>query len=98
MTDDLKCDFCSEPACWSYPARDIVVFELPVRQASKGAWAACDECSQLIDAEDREGLARRSLSRLQPIMRVESRELLETLRTIHVAFWEARLGQRRPLN
>lgn len=93
----FACDFCTEPAVWSYPARDVTVMHLPVEQRSLGGWAACDECSRLIEADDRERLARRSLAGLQAHMRVDSRQVLETLRGIHLAFWEAREGERQPL-
>lgn len=93
----MRCDFCNESATWTYPARDVVVMDLPVRQGSLGAWAACDQCSRLIEAEDDEGLARRSLAGLQPVLAVDSVQLLATLRGIHLAFWEAREGERQAL-
>ena len=59
------CDFCALalPAEWVYPARS---FEMPnpglpgATFMSNGAWAACPACADLIERNDRDGLARRS--------------------------------------
>lgn len=62
--DDLICDFCSSPgvhashACYDFV--DPATKGLPFTGESKGAWAACQECDKLIQAEDWVGLAQRS--------------------------------------
>lgn len=43
------CDFCvnqRQPVAWSYPAKDFSIG----LQGSIGDWAACDRCSDLIEA------------------------------------------------
>jgi hypothetical protein len=62
----LQCDFCSVPGpVWRYPARSFVAYRAAnVAGESVGDWAACDLCHALIEANDRSGLARRSLDEL----------------------------------
>jgi hypothetical protein len=64
--DFLKCDFCSSPAVEVvYPAESSRMFifdgqDLKGIGDSIGGWVACAVCARLIDAKDREGLAKRS--------------------------------------
>jgi hypothetical protein len=65
----VVCDFCSESIdgewCWSYPARDFlytIQFEGCGTHGSKGEWAACDRCHELIEAGDRSQLAARNVA------------------------------------
>ena len=67
--DQASCDFCNSCAPpWAYPAKDFEVSiidrgdgsVLTVR--SQGAWAACEECAQLIESSGEDGLARRASS------------------------------------
>jgi hypothetical protein len=54
------CDFCSDrDVKWSYPAADFRVPE--VEWGSRGHWAACQECYDLIEKNDRRGLLDRSV-------------------------------------
>jgi hypothetical protein len=59
-----KCDFCSPPklARWDYPASTFEVHfkpgSTPPGFRSEGGWLACDECADMIEADDREGLSR----------------------------------------
>lgn len=61
------CDFCSanlDEWCWSYPARDFfytVQFEGFGTHASKGEWAACEDCHALIESDARQDLAVRAV-------------------------------------
>ena len=60
----IICDFCSkERVRWDYPADDFEI-EIegygPTGHASREGWAACDVCHALIEAGDRDGLARRA--------------------------------------
>lgn len=53
------CDFCSttENVRWAFPCapwRDLTGAMMDL-----GPWAACDECKELVEARDREGLLRR---------------------------------------
>jgi hypothetical protein len=57
--DNPICDFCSSSdVTWSYDAADYILDE---KWGSRGGWAACDECHDLIEADDRLGLARRAV-------------------------------------
>lgn len=57
MTQGSVCDFCSDPhPTWMYPAADFEVQR--VAWGSEGAWAACEECSQLIEEEHYETLVK----------------------------------------
>lgn len=54
----LICDFCSDPhPAWWMKAKTIEVPE--ARAISQGDWAACDQCRQLIERNDRVKLALR---------------------------------------
>ncbi len=67
MTEtSLLCDFCSAPdPAWRYPAKSFVAYCAPnIAGESVGDWAACDRCHILIEANDRRGLAQRSLNEL----------------------------------
>lgn len=61
------CDFCSTNLntwCWVYPARDFaysIQFEGFGNHASKGEWAACEDCHALIESDDRQELAVRAV-------------------------------------
>jgi hypothetical protein len=57
------CDFCgSETVVRRYHTEDFTALVTgPIVHESCGDWAACGNCSLLIDAEDREGLCQRSL-------------------------------------
>lgn len=56
------CDFCSaRDAPWVMQAETYVTFSSATLVAqSVGDWAACETCKRLIDANDREGLAKRA--------------------------------------
>lgn len=58
--EDAICDFCARknPPYKDYPCKD---FPNPESQTwSRGAWAACHTCADLIDSDDRDGLSMRS--------------------------------------
>lgn len=68
----MQCDFCSSPdVVRSYQCRDfdsaskdagtVLPGGMNLILASHGLWAACAECSALIDAGDIDGLVRRAL-------------------------------------
>jgi hypothetical protein len=96
--ENLLCDFCSAKApAWCYPAASFIAMNIgPLVSASEGGWAACEECHRLIAADDREGLARRSLSTLieaHPEMAPVQRELAGGLRDLHARFFAHRCGE-----
>jgi len=68
------CDFCRSVPTWDYPAHDFTAQVLAVSsrqdvtditelepQGSRGGWAACDTCHDLIEAGDWDQLAERSV-------------------------------------
>lgn len=61
-------------------------------QASEGAWAACDPCAELIDAEDLHGLVKRTFEHRPSSPVINDVEWLAFLRSLHVAFFTAREG------
>lgn len=98
------CDFCaSDPTAWRYPAHDvglgIVLYgDTVLRPISLGGWRACQGCSDLVEAGDWPGLARRTLrsldvdlSRAGPGTRVK---LLAAFHGAHEQFRKARDGPR----
>jgi hypothetical protein len=95
--ENLLCDFCSAKAPgWCYPAASFIAMTIgPLVSASEGGWAACDECRRLIAADDREGLAQRSLATLieaHPEMASVQGELLGSLRDLHAQFFAHQSG------
>lgn len=61
-TKEPICDFCSaRDAPWVYEAESYISFvSKALVGESVGAWAACESCKRLIDANDRKGLAKRA--------------------------------------
>ncbi len=90
----IICDFCSStPVTHSYPARDIVIPD--TRSISRGAWAACEACHDLIEAGDRAGLAVRCADTFElpegfPPLSFEER--ISAATCIHGQFYKARTG------
>lgn len=98
----MVCDFCDSPAVkWIYPAKDCflytaIVFEPGVEPrgqeaASEGGWAACDHCSRLIEAGDRDGLFRRCVEAYG----AETQAAEFFIKRVHGGFWENRTGARQ---
>jgi len=84
----VRCDFCgSLRPRWSYPIQG-------------GARRACDDCRTAIEADDREGLLKRSL--LIPLPRTLSDRYAprfrEQAKRLHAEFWELRDGAASPLS
>lgn len=101
------CDFCSsEKVRWAYPAGDFLIgaiaavdpltgepFEVQP-MGSKGPWAACTECSELIEREDYEALRQRGFDAI-PKHEVLDPDLARTmLVSMHNGFRENRAGPR----
>lgn len=94
---NLVCDFCSSAGpVWRYPARTFIAYCAPnVAGESVGDWAACETCSGLIEADDKLGLAERSVEQLisdHPEFREVRTDLCEELMRLHVKFFENRCG------
>jgi hypothetical protein len=95
--ENLLCDFCSAKApAWCFPAVSFIAMTIgPLVSSSEGGWAACDACHRLIAADDREGLAQRSLATLieaHPEMAAVREELIGSLRGLHAQFFAHRYG------
>lgn len=103
--EDAACDFCGEkPVIVAYPSADFqapdpdgIADKAGVTQNSKGAWAACQTCTDLIEAGEYERLTERSFvsfpwRRLFP--ETEWPMLKESLRRLHQKFREFRTGPR----
>jgi hypothetical protein len=82
------CDFCSSPkVVWRY------------RAVSIGDWAACDECSALIETKDKMGLHRRSIETYLALNNCDNdmaKYLSKSLEILHSAFWLCKHGEREP--
>jgi hypothetical protein len=89
----IKCDFCSKPApAWRYPAES---FHDLFGSRSVEDWLACEECHALIEAGDRNGLARRSLDAPGVQMATDllgRAAAFEYCLDLHNRFWRARRG------
>ena len=97
--ENLICDFCSSPDVYrAYMAEDFIALEVleadhSTRFQSLGAWAACRECTALIEAENWEALLERSwktfLDNTPPELSPEpgeEEEILVILRHAHQQF------------
>lgn len=98
----LQCDFCSVPGPeWRFPARSFFAYCAPrVAGESVGDWAACDKCYALIEADDRRGLAQRSLDQLvlkHPEASAVAAVLYEELAELHQQFFAHRSGPAVPI-
>ncbi len=96
------CDFCSSPdVAWQYEAISANVFEIEdLTLASVGGWAACETCSALIEAGDREGLRQHSLATLAetfpcPLPDEVLKDYDEFLESIHDLFFLCKYGERK---
>lgn len=58
------CDFCSDPHVFArYPASDFAIKPVPgPKVVSRGDWAACKTCTELIEAAKWTELLNRSIS------------------------------------
>lgn len=57
-----------------------------------GGWAACDTCHALIEANDREGLLKRS-AELDPTKRMSLHTKKELIAPLHTEFFAHRTGE-----
>jgi hypothetical protein len=94
---NLVCDFCSSDGpAWRYPARTFIAYCVTnLAGESVGDWAACETCRGLIEADDRRGLAQRSVEQLifdHPELRELRADLAVELMRLHGKFFENRCG------
>ncbi|MBV9595920.1 MAG: hypothetical protein JOZ87_03590 [Chloroflexi bacterium] len=95
------CDFCSAPdPVWLYPAR---AFEVTAYAwGSRGGWASCAGCTDLIERGDWGPLAERAVDSNPCLPEVSGSTAhalaIEAARQLHAVFRQARTGAaRRPL-
>lgn len=100
MAHGLICDFCSAPRPkWRYRVKSFVAFETRYfLDESKGDWAACTLCKDLIEEGHYERLAEHSMEALlfehPELLMMPDRvvpEMKGRLKKIHEQFLENRL-------
>jgi hypothetical protein len=101
------CDFCSDPhpiwdyKCPSYATRGPEYSEKTrsiIALTSRGDWAACVRCAELIEARNWDGLSQRAALAIRvksPVYRKLS-DILPTVRYLHQTFCEQFSGERIP--
>lgn len=99
----FRCDFCSRPGvAVSYDAVDFDTGYAErdgTKHVSRGGWAACQVCADLIEADDREALADRSLGswvEQHPGSAGRGGQIREALRKVHDEFFRNRQGAGVP--
>lgn len=97
------CDFCSAPdTTWTYRCKTFIAgfVETADRHqdwGSKGDWAACQQCSEDIEAERWQAVLQRALDRLSAAGGVPldfQSFAREQLRQLHAGFRRYRQGER----
>lgn len=98
-----RCDFCSRPGvAVSYDATDFDTGHKErdgSHHVSRGGWAACQACSDMVEANDRDGLVNRSMEAYGELQSdaPKHHEVVEAaLRKVHDDFFEHRVGPGRP--
>jgi hypothetical protein len=85
------CDFCGHHSpAWDYDCHDFVISP---ELASMGEWAACTPCSDMIEADDWDGVMERCLVIPRQLGLEKSIGLAAGL--MHAGFRENRYGERR---
>lgn len=101
------CDFCGgDKIRWAYPADDFMIGAIAALDpetgeaidvqpmGSKGPWAACAECAELIEREDYEALKKRGIESI-PREQITDMKLARTmLANMHNGFRQHRTGPR----
>lgn len=97
------CDFCSsEDVAWIYPTERTIAYLVQVGDRlnigeSLPGFIACPLCAELIEQEDRAGLAKRSLDAIPSEDKDIGEKLArELIAGIHLSFWKHRAGERVP--
>jgi hypothetical protein len=87
----MICDFCSSPeVIGGYPAKDFTVDFY----GSRGGFAVCKECKEIIEQNDRTTLLKKSVESFESIYGTEIPEfiVLDFIRPLHSMFFEHRTG------
>lgn len=89
------CDFCGHDSpAWDYDCQDFVIAP---DLASQGGWAACTPCSNMIEADDWDGVLERCVSGAE---KFGGEKLAARIRIsaglMHRGFRQYRYGERRP--
>jgi len=102
-TDEAICDFCSDPKVeWGYPAHGFEIEGEHIMGggwASRGGWAACAVCYDLIESNDQAGLVKHSTdaffkkNREIPDIRFNRRVVTRHIAQVHAMFFVAKFGQ-----
>lgn len=91
------CDFCMGPdPVWEYDCRD---FQYGQGAASLGSWGACEVCSRLIEAGQRQALGIRAANYSYGRITGDDRkwvEVFQQMLKIHDLFRDNRYGERKP--
>jgi hypothetical protein len=91
IVDPGRCDFCSSTEIkWRYPAKSFTIGEY----GSLGDWAACEECSRLIEMNAHDDLARRTLQASGHF--TEYKVFKPLVVKLHKEFRKNRTGHRQP--
>lgn len=95
----IACDFCTEPnASFVYPTtKSVAVVSRGEVGGPLGAWAACMECHQLIQQDDRVGLAHRAAVRMAKKQGIAYQHALSTAVAYHEQFFANRTGSPAPI-
>lgn len=88
----MICDFCTFPVVvWRFEAAPFGLDYGHAIATSDAGWAACEECSELILAGDRDGLVERALRISPGIPGAAEDEVRELQRWAHDLFFLHRL-------
>lgn len=91
------CDFCGkQEVSWIYPAEDFSIDHM--NWASEGGWAACGDCSELIEDGEYKGLIDRAMVSHGGAPNVIKVALREHLAELHEMFRINRTGDRQVLS
>lgn len=106
------CDFCNSSSIrYIYKCKDFYIDPqtplapfLDMILGSKGDWAACKICSNLIDSKDKNALAKRSIetyAEKSPQLEIKSEEEKEMvsnfIKELHELFWKNKMGNPIPI-
>lgn len=96
------CDFCNSPHIkWEYPAISAQVHDYGnIKTASIGGWAACEDCAELIESKDKEGLLNNTIASFMdyspfPLPSYAIDSLKRFMREVHGVFWLCKFGERK---
>jgi hypothetical protein len=101
-SDRGSCDFCAaQPIQWLYPCRNFSWQQRNIfASGATGFWAACRECSELVDSQQWNSLTERSLREFvlnHASARLDVILLRQQFRAIHELFREHRILESQML-